>query len=52
MVKLITICNTAIAAEKETLWALLSDEEGKQLCNTSISEIRALKEKLKSTLLA
>ena len=52
MVKLITICNTAIAAEKETLWALLSDEKCKQHCNASINEIRALKEKLKSTLLA
>lgn len=52
MVKLISICNTAIVAEKETIWALLSDEESKQHCNASINEIRALKEKLKSTLLA
>lgn len=52
MVKLISICNTAIAAEKETIWACLSDEEVKRHCNKSISEIRALKEKLKGTLLA
>lgn len=49
LVKLISICNTAIVFEEETL-KYLSTGKCREICNASIAEINAIKEKVKQSI--
>ena len=50
MVKLISICNAAIASEKKALTYLPDDSAAAQHCETEIADLEALKAKIKNAI--
>lgn len=50
IVKLLSICNTALTSEKRTLKLLPYDSNARQFCYDSIADIGIFKEKLKRAL--